>query len=220
MRKFHIKKTVIALMVTTSITTGGLGFQSHKLNETEKENDKLKHQADKNIELLSKNNNLLIKLNANLKIKDNDINNFQETINVKNSQINTLRNQLEKAKKRNESPRSKQQTVSRGTEKEQKVLYVIATAYTADCKGCSGITKTGKDVRNTIYEGNARVVAVDPTVIPLYSKLKVETKNETFYAVALDTGGVIKNNRLDVLVESYDEAIQFGSQRTKVTILN
>ena len=64
------------------------------------------------------------------------------------------------------------------------------------------------------------MVAVDPAVIPLYSKLKIETNKETFYAVALDTGGAIKENRVDILMENNSKALAFGVQDAKVTILN
>ncbi|MFX6153002.1 3D domain-containing protein, partial [Acinetobacter baumannii] len=50
-------------------------------------------------------------------------------------------------------------------------LYVIATAYTAYCTGCSGTTATGINLR---ANPNAKVIAVDPRVIPLGTKVYVE----------------------------------------------
>ena len=97
-----------------------------------------------------------------------------------------------------------------------------ATAYVADCDGCSGITKTGYDVRNTVYTPEGlRVIAVDPTVIPLGSTVEVRlSDDDTFTAKALDIGGAIKNMRIDILVDSYDKAIQFGRQDVELRIIS
>ncbi|HJV31966.1 MAG TPA: LysM peptidoglycan-binding domain-containing protein [Bacillales bacterium] len=95
-----------------------------------------------------------------------------------------------------------------------KVITVKATAYTASCKGCSGVTRTGVDLKSN---PNSKVISVDPTVIPLGSKVYVEGYG---YATAADTGGAIKGNRIDVFIPSQSNAIQFGAKQLKVTILN
>src|SRR5690606_25533069 len=63
------------------------------------------------------------------------------------------------------------QTVSRGEANSGKEFYVTATAYTASCNGCSGVTATGFNLR---ANPDAKVIAVDPSVIPLGSKVYVE----------------------------------------------
>lgn len=95
-----------------------------------------------------------------------------------------------------------------------KELTVEATAYTATCEGCSGITATGI---NLIDNPNQKVISVDPSVIPLGSKVYVEGYGE---AIAGDTGGAIKGNKIDVFIPSKQEAINFGRKQLKVTILN
>ena len=96
-----------------------------------------------------------------------------------------------------------------------------ATAYTARCEGCSGITKTGYDVRDTIYYEGKRVIAVDPSVIPLHSAVRITTAGgDSFEAVALDIGSAIKGNRIDVLYATKEEARKFGRQAIEVEILN
>ncbi|MER2263241.1 MAG: LysM peptidoglycan-binding domain-containing protein [Psychrobacillus sp.] len=95
-----------------------------------------------------------------------------------------------------------------------KELTVTATAYTASCEGCSGITSTGIDLN---ANPNQKVVAVDPTVIPLGSKVWVEGYGE---AIAGDIGGAIKGNKIDVYMPSYDDAINWGRQSVKVKILD
>lgn len=96
-----------------------------------------------------------------------------------------------------------------------------ATAYVADCDGCSGITKTGYDVRNTVYTPEGlRVIAVDPAVIPLGSTVEIRLADgRTFKAKAIDVGGAINNYEIDILVDSYDKAIQFGRQDVDLRIL-
>lgn len=101
------------------------------------------------------------------------------------------------------------------------ILNVEATFYTAFCPtGCIGITATGLDVRNTIYTADGyRIIAVDPSVIPLGSIVKVSLENgDSFTAKAEDTGGAIKGGRIDVLVASKSEARRLGRQSAKVEI--
>ncbi|GIN22952.1 G5 and 3D domain-containing protein [Siminovitchia fordii] len=97
---------------------------------------------------------------------------------------------------------------------EGKEIYMNATAYTADCGGCSGVTSTGINLRNN---PGAKVIAVDPSVIPLGSKVWVEGYG---YAVAGDTGGAIKGNKIDVHVQSKGQASNFGRKRVKVRIID
>ena len=59
-------------------------------------------------------------------------------------------------------------------------------------------------------------VAVDPEVIPLGTKLHIEGYGE---AIAADTGGDIKGNRVDLYMESEDECWEFGRQPVKVVVV-
>ena len=97
---------------------------------------------------------------------------------------------------------------------DSKEITVKATAYTAYCEGCSGITKTGINLK---ANPNKKVIAVDPSVIPLGSKVYVEGFGE---AIAADIGGAIKGKRIDVFIPSEQDAIDFGVKRLKVTIIN
>ncbi|MBT2757461.1 LysM peptidoglycan-binding domain-containing protein [Mesobacillus foraminis] len=94
-----------------------------------------------------------------------------------------------------------------------KEIMVEATAYTADCEGCIGITKTGVDLK---ANPNAKVIAVDPSVIPLGSKVYVQGYG---YATAEDIGGAIKGNRIDVFIPEQSDALAFGRKQVKVTIV-
>src|SRR5699024_4266589 len=94
-----------------------------------------------------------------------------------------------------------------------KTISVSATAYTAYCDGCSGITATGV---NLIKNPNQKVIAVDPNVIPLGTKVYVEGYG---YATAEDTGGAIIGNRIDVYFPSKNQALNWGVQSVDVTIV-
>ncbi|RDY88674.1 3D domain-containing protein [Bacillus amyloliquefaciens] len=99
-------------------------------------------------------------------------------------------------------------------------INVIATAYTAFCSsGCIGKTRTGYDVSNTSYYKGKRIVAVDPKLIPLNSLVEVTYRGNSFQAYAIDTGGDIKNNRIDILMNTEDEAKLFGRKAVKVRVL-
>ncbi|WP_145614161.1 3D domain-containing protein [Bacillus licheniformis] len=95
------------------------------------------------------------------------------------------------------------------------------TAYTAFCaEGCTGITKTGVDVSHSIYYEGARVIAVDPSVIALGSTVEVRLADgSNFRAKAIDTGGMIKGARLDLLVANEADAVQFGRQSVELRVI-
>lgn len=77
---------------------------------------------------------------------------------------------------------------------------LVATAYTPWCSGCSGYTALG-------YRAGHGIVAVDPRVIPLGTRLYIPGYG---FAVAGDTGGAIKGDRIDLGYASQSDAMQFG----------
>ncbi|MGN4543678.1 3D domain-containing protein, partial [Bacillus cereus group sp. MYBK95-2] len=100
----------------------------------------------------------------------------------------------------------------------KRELTVVATAYTADPSengtyGGRVLTAMGHDLTEN---PNMRIIAVDPKVIPLGSKVWVEGYGE---AIAGDTGSAIKGNRIDVLMGSKSKAMNWGRQTVKVKIL-
>ncbi|MBD8016754.1 G5 and 3D domain-containing protein [Planococcus wigleyi] len=95
-----------------------------------------------------------------------------------------------------------------------KEFYVSATAYTASCTGCSGITATGINLH---ANPGLKVIAVDPSVIPLGSKVWVEGYGN---AIAGDTGGAIKGNKIDLFMANKSDALSFGRKQVKVRVLN
>lgn len=96
--------------------------------------------------------------------------------------------------------------------KSSRTMYVTSTAYTAYCVGCSGRTATGINLRK--YP-NKKVIAVDPLVIPLGSKVHVQGYGT---AIAGDTGGAIRGKRIDVFKNSKKAALNWGRRTVKVTV--
>lgn len=108
-------------------------------------------------------------------------------------------------------------------EPEANWITFEATAYVALCdSGCTGITATGYDVRNTIHSPKGhRVIAVDPSVVPLGALVAVKLADgTTFKARAMDTGSAIKGRRIDLLIGSVKEAKDFGRRDVKVRVLD
>lgn len=104
--------------------------------------------------------------------------------------------------------------VSQPASAVKKEFTVSSTAYTASCKGCSGITSTGIDLR---ANPNKKVISVDPSVIPLGSRVWVEGYGE---AIAGDTGGSIKGKKIDIFMATKQEALNWGHKSVNIKILD
>ena len=99
------------------------------------------------------------------------------------------------------------------------VIQCEATAYDLSPEengGYGGQTATGVPL-------DKGVIAVDPRVIPLGSRVYVEALDGSWsygYAVAADTGGAIKGKRVDLCFRTRSECIQFGRRQCRVYVLN
>lgn len=97
----------------------------------------------------------------------------------------------------------------------EKVITCTATAYTSGHDGVGTRTATGTTVRHG-------TVAVDPNTIPYGTKMYIVSSDGSVVygtAVAEDTGGAIRGNRLDLYYETYNECIQFGRRSCTVYLL-
>lgn len=103
-------------------------------------------------------------------------------------------------------------------------MIMNASAYDLSFESCGkrpgdkyyGITASGTQAR-------PGVVAVDPSVIPLGTKLYIESMDGTGsygYASAEDKGGAIKGNRIDLFYANRSDALKFGRRQVKVYILD
>ncbi|OPX85147.1 MAG: Cell wall-binding protein YocH precursor [Pelotomaculum sp. PtaB.Bin104] len=99
-------------------------------------------------------------------------------------------------------------TVSRGGEniRYSETLDLLATGY----------TYTGSNTASGAAP-HYGVAAVDTSVIKMGTRLYVEGYG---YATALDRGGAIRGNRIDLFFESYNEAMRWGSRRVKAYVID
>jgi len=106
-------------------------------------------------------------------------------------------------------------TLSDGTEiRYSRRMEVECTAYTTE-RQTNKINAIGKVAR-------VGTIAVDPTVIPLRSRVFVTSRNGLWVygeAIAEDTGGVVKGNIIDLYMDTYDECIRFGRRLGYLYIL-
>ncbi|MGE5544563.1 MAG: 3D domain-containing protein, partial [Bacillota bacterium] len=112
-------------------------------------------------------------------------------------------------------PEPKPATPSRGESvpRYTKVLTMTATAY-CPCSKCNyPYTDQLSYIGLPLRQG---IVAVDPNIIPLGTKLYVEGYGD---AIAADTGGAIKGNRIDLCFPDHQSALAFGIQNVKVYVL-
>ncbi len=108
-----------------------------------------------------------------------------------------------------------------------KAIEMKFTSYCL-CKKCTGKSPGDKGYGVTasgykITPGqNQKVVAVDPKVIPLGSKVYVQGLNgmpDYGYAIAADTGGAIKGNKIDLYVDSHGQTPWWTVGKVKVYVL-
>lgn len=95
----------------------------------------------------------------------------------------------------------------------RKTLRMVSTAYDPGPLSCgkyaSGYTAIG-------MKATRGVVAVDPRVIPLGTRVYVEGYGP---AIAADTGGAIKGHKIDVCFPTRREALQWGRRTVTVIVL-
>lgn len=106
-------------------------------------------------------------------------------------------------------------------------IEVTATAYCL-CKKCCGKTPDNPNYGCThsglkIVPGSGmKVIAVDPKIIPLNSKVYVEGLNGAWdygHAVAADTGSAIKELKIDLYMDTHTEALEWGRRKVNVYVL-
>lgn len=97
-----------------------------------------------------------------------------------------------------------------------QTLNMKATAYTTGDPGVGTITASGTTVR-------VGTVAVDRKQIPFGTKMYVVSNDGAYlygFSVAEDTGGAIRQNRIDLYFETNQECINFGVRNCTVYILD
>jgi 3D (Asp-Asp-Asp) domain-containing protein len=209
MRKSNL---TIGIMTTSLLATIILFsfVNNKKLNET------IEKQRQVNNELKYE----IKSLNEDITKKGKIINEKQKVIDNYENQIMELKRENMNLKEEVKENQIKVKELENKIKEQTAWKDYIMTHYTAFCDtGCIGTTKTGIDVSDKIYHKGRRIIAVDPRHIPLGSIVEINDNGNTFIAQALDTGGDIKGNRIDLLVKTNQKAIKEGVKHIKVRII-
>ena len=115
-------------------------------------------------------------------------------------------------KKEAEKVLTKSKVESSTTASTGKEFAAEATAYSYKQPGLSNYTAMGIDLRS-----NPNVIAVDPSQIPLGTLVEVPGYG---IAIAGDTGGDIKGNRIDLHYPEVQQAMDFGRRKITIKVMN
>jgi 3D (Asp-Asp-Asp) domain-containing protein len=92
-------------------------------------------------------------------------------------------------------------------------LLTQATNYVATAYSLRGKTASGRMVSRGL-------IAADPRVLPLGSRVRLEHPGYSGEYVVADTGGQIRGKRIDIWTPSPGEAMRFGKRTVKLTVLS
>lgn len=212
---YFLFKKIIALTTSLAISLlsiNGIYAQASVLNNINSEavNASYLEKKDLNTNIYDFNNHIYAV----------NINNIDNSINIDfKSKSETIINDLNIHNKNIE---------------EKKVDDVLSTTNSDNIKIESNPTNNYKDVytmMSTAYSGDTitymgttpvrdpdgiSTIAVDPSIIPLGSKVYIPGYG---LAIASDTGGLIKGNRIDLFLNSEDECINWGVQTVSLYLI-
>jgi len=98
------------------------------------------------------------------------------------------------------------------TVEEPKAL-VGPSSYVATAYSLKGRTASGRMVSRGL-------IAADPAVLPLGSRVRLEHPGYSGEYLVADTGGAIRGRRIDIWTPSTSEAMRFGRRTVKLTVLS
>jgi len=96
---------------------------------------------------------------------------------------------------------------------EQPKALVPAAPYVATAYSLRGRTASGRMVSRGL-------IAADPSVLPLGSRVRLEHPGYSGEYIVADTGGAIRGRRIDIWTPSTSEAMRFGRRTVKLTVLS
>lgn len=221
-----------------SSTEESLKTLDSKKVEEQKKIDELNNQKEAVLGIIKENEMSLISHSVSVINSSSSVNELENAISTLNQLIpqlnidsvrDTANNSVQAAKNKiesikaeeaaksisNNSPANSNNNNNNNTSNQpsdgnyKKTLSVEATAYTGGTLTAMGL----KPVRDP---GGISTIAVDPNVIPLGSKVYIPGYG---YAIASDTGGVIKGNIIDLYMNSNDECKSWGRRQVTLHIV-
>jgi 3D (Asp-Asp-Asp) domain-containing protein len=112
-----------------------------------------------------------------------------------------------------ETPAADVAAAARNRIVEQPRALVAASPYVATAYSLKGRTASGRLVSRGL-------IAADPSVLPLGSRVKLEHPGYSGEYLVADTGGAIRGRRIDIWTPSSGEAMRFGRRTVKLTVLS
>lgn len=228
-----MKRLKKSLTVPTIIvcTLGWTWFYSQAIEESNKDGTKESSDVIKRIDEIKKNS-IAYQIDSSFsdiqkkseRLKEEERKRLNELERQRLERLEHIRLEKERIAKIEKQKRleekKKRQVVSRGNEGVTDWMDYQFTHYTANCQeGCSGYSATGDYLGGSKYYQGYRVIAA-PKNIPFYSIIRIQYPDGTqFDSIVLDRGGAIKNQLLDVLVSTEDEARKLGRVNGKIKIL-
>jgi 3D (Asp-Asp-Asp) domain-containing protein len=104
-------------------------------------------------------------------------------------------------------------SASRGRIADSAKPLVPASPYVATAYSLRGRTASGRMVSRGL-------IAADPSVLPLGSRVRLEHPGYSGEYLVADTGGAIRGRRIDIWTPSSGEAMRFGRRTVKLTVLS
>lgn len=194
-------------------TKGKLADVRQELKQTKSEMSKTEKQHTDEVVKLEKE---VKDSKSKIKEKESDLNAKKKELDDFLDEYKEYKDKTNKQLKEAKDEVKKQKAVASRGKQAKKTFTVEATAYTSTCEGCSGITKTGVNVKDK----TPNIIAVDPKVIPLGSKVEIIYGGKRLgYFTAEDTGGDIKGYRIDILTKTEKDAYKFGRKQVTLRIL-
>ncbi len=246
------KKTIVIFsMIILTVIVGVLNIQKAQLNEVALNNEDEKqvytaYNADEQFltieisgeEIIDEKN--VLSIESPVDQLDNQSNEIQSISNTE--KLNTKSgeepiNNDESQKETNDNQEKQVMVASRGSyvretnvppTEYESVITVKATAYCL-CMKCCGKAPDSPGYGNTasglkiIPNTGMKVIAVDPSVVPLGTEVYIEGLNgasDYGYAIAADTGGAIKSNKIDLYMDTHEQALAWGVKTVNMYILS
>lgn len=212
-----------ALLMTPVATKLNASLILTKPNDVTRTKDYSSNDKNSTMEALFKNNNSIdqvIVCEGNHSISDFVSSSISDLLAGKNLKTAPKADALYKKEKAElrKSTTKKSKKVEKPVDslqaqlaKAKRVFTVRSTAYTSDPRENGGwnVTAIGTKIRRG-------VIAVDPRVIPLRTRVYVEGYG---FATAEDTGGAIKGNKIDVVMDTKAQSRNWGVRNVKIYIL-
>ena len=96
---------------------------------------------------------------------------------------------------------------------DEQTFVAPPTSYVATAYSLRGKTASGRMVSKGL-------IAADPRVLPLGSRVRVEAGNYSGEYLVADTGGMVRGRRIDIWTPTSREAMRFGRRTVKLTVLS